>query len=95
MVKTEMLAPTKDYDNMPAATPQAAAQMFVDAVLKKPRKQFTSLGLIMGITNLFAPNVMTQLFNYAYKIWPDEKGDNPEMEHDRKIVKKVIPTTFI
>jgi len=95
MVKTEMLAPTKDYDDMPAATPEDAAQMFVDAVLNRPRKQATPLGMIMGVVNLFAPNVMTQLFNYAYKIWPDEKGDYPEMEQDRKIVKKVIPTTPI
>jgi len=90
-----MLAPTKDYDDMPATTPKEAAQMFVDAVLNKPRKQVTGMGMIMGITDLFAPNIMTQLFNYAYKIWPDENEDYPEMEQDRKVVKKVIPVTPI
>ncbi|MBW1641521.1 MAG: SDR family oxidoreductase [Deltaproteobacteria bacterium] len=95
LVKTEMLAPTKDYDDMPATTPKEAAQMFVDAVLNKPRKQVTGMGMIMGITDLFAPNIMTQLFNYAYKIWPDENEDYPEMEQDRKVVKKMIPVTPI
>jgi NAD(P)-dependent dehydrogenase (short-subunit alcohol dehydrogenase family) len=95
MVKTEMLTPTTDYDNMPAATPEYAAQMFVDAILNKPRKQMTDLGMMLGIINILSPKVITQIYNYAYKVWPDEKGDYPEMELDRKLVKKVIPATPI
>jgi NAD(P)-dependent dehydrogenase (short-subunit alcohol dehydrogenase family) len=95
MVKTGMLAPTDDYKDMPAASPEAAAQMFVDAVLNKPRKQMTGLGMTIGIINLIKPNMMTQTYNYFYKIWPDEKEDYPEMKPDRKLVKKVIPTTPI
>ncbi len=95
MVRTGMLAPTNDFKDMPAASPEFAAQMFVDAVLKKPRKQMTGLGVTVGIANLLTPNMMTQVYNYFYKIWPDEKEDYPEMKLDRKIVKKVIPTTPI
>ncbi len=95
MVKTGMLASTSDYDDMPAATPKFAAQMFVDAVLNKPSKQMTGTGLMIGISNLLTPKVMTQLYNYAYKIWPDEQGDFPEMEQDRSIMKKLIPSTPI
>lgn len=95
MVKTEMLAPTGDYDNMPAATPEFAAQMFVDAVLNKPRKQMTGLGMMLGIINILSPKFITQVYNYAYKIWPDDKGGYPEMNVDRKLVKKVIPATPI
>ncbi len=95
MVKTEMLAPTGDYDDMPAASPEFAAQMFVDAVLNKSRKQITATGYMIGIANIFTPKVITQLYNYAYKMWPDEKGDFPEMDLDRSVMKKLIPTTPI
>ena len=95
MVKTGMLAPTKDYDDMPAATPEAAAQMFVDAVLDKSRKQMTGLGMAIGLVNLIKPNMMTQVYNYFYQIWPDAKEDYPEMKRDRKLVKKFVPATPI
>ncbi|MBW1892152.1 MAG: SDR family oxidoreductase [Deltaproteobacteria bacterium] len=95
LVKTEMLAPTNDYDDLPAASPEFAAQMFVDAVLNKPRKQMTGTGVMIGISNILTPKVMTQLYNYAYKIWPDDKGDFPEMDLDRSIIKKLIPATPI
>jgi NAD(P)-dependent dehydrogenase (short-subunit alcohol dehydrogenase family) len=95
MVKTGMIAPTSDFDDMPAATPEFAAQMFVNAVLNRPRKQMTGTGMAIGISNLFTPKVMTQIYNYFYKIWPDEKGDFPELKLDRSVVKKLIPTTPI
>lgn len=95
MVKTEMLAPTSDYDDMPAASPEVAAQMFVDAVLNKSRKQMTGTGVTIGLSNLLTPRVITQVYNYAYKIWPDTEGDFPEMALDRSIMKKLMPTTPI
>jgi NAD(P)-dependent dehydrogenase (short-subunit alcohol dehydrogenase family) len=93
LIKTGMLAPTKDYDDIPLASPEFAAQMFVDAVLNKLRKNMTGLGVAMGIAGLFTPKVLTQVYNYIYRVWPDEEGDYPEMKLDRAIVKKIIPHT--
>jgi len=95
LVKTGMLAPTKDYDDIPLASPEFAAQMFVDSVLGKLRKKMTGLGVAMGATNLFTPKVLTQVYNYIYRVWPDEEGDYPEMKPDRSIVKKLMPNTPI
>ncbi len=88
-----MIAPTKEYDDAPAASPEFAAQMFVDAVLNKPRKQMTGTGKMMETFTYFTPKLVTQVFNYIYKIWPDENGDFQEMDFDRSIVKKIIPQT--
>ena len=95
LVKTGMLAPTKDYDDIPLASPEFAAQMFVDSVLNKLRKKMTGLGVAMGATNLFTPKVLTQVYNYIYRVWADEEGDYPEMKRDRSIVKKLFPNTPI
>ena len=93
LIKTGMLAPTKDYDDIPLASPDFAAQMFVDAVLKKLRRNITGLGLAMSIAGLFTPKALTQVYNYIFRVWADEEGDYPEMKPDRAIVKKFIRHT--
>jgi len=90
LVKTAMIAPTSDYDDAPAASPEFAAQMFVDAVVDKPRKQIPGVGMVMGAVTLFAPSLITQLYNYGFQIWPDDKNDFPEMAIDRALVTSVI-----
>ncbi len=90
LVKTEMISPTKEYEDAPAASPEFAANLFVQAVQNKPRKQITGTGKIMGALSLWAPSFMTQLYNYAYRIWPDESDQYPEMGLDRMIVKQTI-----
>ncbi len=93
LVKTGMIAPTKEYSDAPAASPEFAAQMFVDAVLDRPRKQMTGVGRFMETCTYFAPKLVTLAYNYIYKIWPDEAGDFPEMDFDRSIIQKFIPHT--
>lgn len=90
LVKTAMIAPTSDYNDAPAASPEFAAQMFVDAVVDKPRKQISGLGTLMGSVSLFAPSLITQLYNYGFQIWPDEKTDFPDMAIDRALVTSAI-----
>ena len=43
LVKTGMIAPTKDYEDIDVASPQYAARLFLEAVLNKPRKQLSGL----------------------------------------------------
>ncbi len=90
LVKTPMIAPTKAYADAPAASPESAARMFVKAVVQKPRRVVTGTGKTMGFLTLFAPEVMTHLYNYGYRIWPDSDKDYPEMGRDRRLVSKVI-----
>jgi NAD(P)-dependent dehydrogenase (short-subunit alcohol dehydrogenase family) len=90
LVKTPMIAPTKAYADAPAASPESAARMFVRAVRVRPRRVVTDLGKAMGFLTLFAPEVMTQLYNYGYRLWPDGEQDYPEMNLGRRLVSKVI-----
>lgn len=90
LVKTPMITPTAAYADAPAASPEAAARMFVNAVVLQPRRVVTGVGKIMGLLTLTAPDFMTQLYNIGYRLWPDNKEDYPEIEPGRKIVKKFI-----
>lgn len=90
LVKTPMIAPTKAYADAPAASPESAAQMFVQAVRQRPRRVVTATGKTMGLLTLFAPDFMTTLYSYGYRIWPDGDKDYPEMKHVRTQIKKLV-----
>jgi len=91
LVKTNMVAPTAEYKDADLASPEFAAQMFVDSVIDKPRKQISNLGVLMGAVSLIAPSIVTQIYNYAYQIWPDESGDYSDLVIDRALVTSIIP----
>ena len=38
LVKTRMMAPTKEYDHLPAMTPEHVANIIAKAIIKRPRK---------------------------------------------------------
>ena len=44
LVRTPMIAPTKMYDAFPTITPEEAAEMIADAMIRKPKKVATRLG---------------------------------------------------
>ena len=93
LVKTKMVAPTKEYKDAELVSPDSAAQMFIDAVIDRPRKQLTGLGLFLGTLSLYAPELVTQIYNYLYQIWPDEKDDFPDMALDRALLTSLIPNS--
>jgi hypothetical protein len=88
-----MVAPTKEYKNADLVSAEDAAQMFIDAVIDKPRKQLTGMGLFLGAISLYAPELVTQIYNYLYQIWPDEQGEYPEMGLDRALLTSIVPNS--
>lgn len=91
LVKTDMVAPTREYKDAKLVSPDAAADMFIYAVIDRPRKQLTKLGIFLGSLSLYAPDLVTQVYNYLYQIWPDEKGEFPDMVMDRALLTGFIP----
>ncbi len=93
LVKTGMVAPTKEYQGAELVSPESAAQMFIDAVIDQPRKQLTGMGVFLGSLSLYAPELVTQIYNYLYQIWPDEQGEFPEMGLDRALLTRIVPNS--
>ena len=53
LVRTPMIAPTKIYDEMPTViAPDEAADMIADAIIRKPQRIATRLGVIAEIMHL-------------------------------------------
>lgn len=66
-----MIAPTKLYDSFPTITPEEAADLVCDAVLKKPKQINTRLGTFGEVAYALAPKAVDQVLNLAYKTFPD------------------------
>ena len=57
LVRTPMIAPTKMYDNVPTITPDEAAQFVKQAVIYKPQRIATRLGIFAQMLHAVAPKI--------------------------------------
>jgi NAD(P)-dependent dehydrogenase (short-subunit alcohol dehydrogenase family) len=72
LVRTPMIAPTKIYDEMPTIiTPDEAADMIADAIIRKPQRIATRLGVFSEILHLVMPKMSEVVMNSAYRMFPD------------------------
>lgn len=71
LVKTPMIAPTKLYDAFPTLTPDQAADLVMKAIVEKPKRVATKLGLTGAVAQALAPNTSEFILNQAYHLFPD------------------------
>ncbi len=71
LVRTPMIAPTKLYDAFPTLSPDQAAEMVMSAVIDKPKRVATGLGLAGAVAQAVAPGVSEFVLNQAYRLFPD------------------------
>jgi NAD(P)-dependent dehydrogenase (short-subunit alcohol dehydrogenase family) len=74
LVRTPMIAPTKMYDAFPTITPDEAAEMICDAMIRKPKKVATRLGNFGELLYNVAPKASDAILNTAYKLFPDSSA---------------------
>src|SRR3546814_9448938 len=55
LVKTPMIAPTKLYDSVPTLTPDEAAALLVKAIIERPTRLATRLGIFPALLQPGAP----------------------------------------
>jgi NAD(P)-dependent dehydrogenase (short-subunit alcohol dehydrogenase family) len=71
LVKTPMIAPTKLYNHVPTLTPEQAADLVVEAVVYRPVRIATRLGIFGEILHAVAPKVTQIILNTAFRMFPD------------------------
>ncbi len=71
LVKTPMIAPTKMYDNVPTISPEQAADMVKDAIIRRPQRIATRLGVFAQVMHALAPKSMEVVMNTAFNMFPD------------------------
>jgi NAD(P)-dependent dehydrogenase (short-subunit alcohol dehydrogenase family) len=89
LVRTPMIAPTKMYDAFPTITPDEAAEMICDAMIRKPKKVATRLGNFGELLYNVAPKASDAILNTAYKLFPESKAaKGEEAKKDGKPAKE-------
>jgi NAD(P)-dependent dehydrogenase (short-subunit alcohol dehydrogenase family) len=81
LVRTPMIAPTKIYEEMPTIiTPDEAADMVADAIVRKPQRIATRLGVMAEIMHLLMPKMSEVVMNSAYRMFPDSAAAQGKKE---------------
>ena len=91
LVRTPMIAPTKMYDAFPTITPEEAADMICDAMIRKPKKVATRLGNFGELLYNVAPKASDAILSTAYKLFPEssaaKKDDAKPLKEGEKPAK--------
>jgi NAD(P)-dependent dehydrogenase (short-subunit alcohol dehydrogenase family) len=74
LVRTPMIAPTKMYENVPTITPDEAAEFVKQAVIYKPQRIATRLGIFAQTLHAVAPNIAEIIMNSAFRMFPDSSA---------------------
>ena len=84
LVRTPMISATTIYDHMPVLTPDEAADMVVDAVIHKPKRIASRLGVFLEIINAVAPRLSELLMNTVFRMF----SDSAAARGDKKVEKE-------
>jgi short-subunit dehydrogenase len=84
LVRTAMIAPTGIYANFPALTSEEAAQKICDAMIDKPKRVSTRLGVATQIVYALAPKAADQIAHSIYRLFPEKDPNQKEAEKAAK-----------
>jgi NAD(P)-dependent dehydrogenase (short-subunit alcohol dehydrogenase family) len=84
LVRTPMIAPTKMYENVPTLSPEEAADLVVDAIVYKPVRIATRLGIFTAVAHAIAPRLTQILLNTAFNMFPDSHAAAGKKEGEQK-----------
>jgi NAD(P)-dependent dehydrogenase (short-subunit alcohol dehydrogenase family) len=80
LVRTPMIAPTKLYQNVPTLTPEEAADLVVEAIVHKPVRIATRLGVFGQVVHAFSPKVAQIIMNTSFRMFPDSSASAGKKE---------------
>ncbi len=92
LVKTPMIAPTKMYDSVPTLTPEEAADLVVKAVIERPSRVATRMGIFAATLNALVPKAYEIIMNTAFEMFPDSaaaKGDRKALKDEQATNEQV------
>jgi NAD(P)-dependent dehydrogenase (short-subunit alcohol dehydrogenase family) len=83
LVRTPMIAPTKIYQNVPTLSPEEAADLIVQAIVYKPVRIATKLGIFGQVVHALAPRVAQIIMNTAFRMFPESEAAKGAKEPEK------------
>ncbi|MET0660116.1 MAG: SDR family oxidoreductase [Steroidobacteraceae bacterium] len=85
LVRTPMSAATRAYDRLPAMTPEEAATMIADAVVRHPPRLVSRLGFFAQAMELFAPRMADVINASSFKMFPESAAARGDMSPEQPL----------
>jgi NAD(P)-dependent dehydrogenase (short-subunit alcohol dehydrogenase family) len=76
LVRTPMIAPTKLYNNVPTLSPEDAADLVAQAVIHKPVRIATRLGILGQVLHAVVPKSAQIIMNTSFRMFPDSEASS-------------------
>ena len=83
LVRTPMISATSIYDSMPVLTPDEAADMVVEAVIKKPKRIASQMGIFLQVMTAVAPKFSEVLMNTVFRMFGDSAAARGETQEGK------------
>ncbi len=80
LVATPMIAPTKIYKSVPTLTPEEAADLLATAIIDKPKRIATNLGIFGSLVHALFPKLAEIVMNSSFRMFPDSKDSDQGKE---------------
>ncbi len=80
LVRTPMIAPTKIYQNVPTISPEEASEYIEKAIIYKPQRIATRLGIFSQVIHMLAPKLWEITMNSAFRLFPDSAAAKGESD---------------
>jgi len=100
LVRTPMIAPTKLYNNVPTLSPEEAADLIVHAIVYKPVRIATRLGVFGAVLHATVPRLAQIVMNTSFRMFPDSdaarggkgdgKGKPPPLSADQVAFQQMM-----
>ncbi len=74
LVKTPMIAPTALYDQAPTLTPEEAADMVCEAIVHRPTRMATRLGITGEVLHALMPRVAQAVMNTSFRMFGESQA---------------------
>jgi NAD(P)-dependent dehydrogenase (short-subunit alcohol dehydrogenase family) len=84
LVRTPMIAPTKIYQNVPTLSPDDAADLIANAIVYKPVRIATRVGIFGQVLHALVPRIAQIVLNTSFRMFPDSdaaRGGDKKVPH--------------
>ncbi len=98
LVRTPMISPTRQYESLPALTPEQAAEFVAEALIKKPSRIATRLGIFAAVVNALSPQLAEIIMSIGYKLFAEEHPsgteESPETKQHRSVLVALLKGVY-
>ena len=71
LVRTPMITPTRQYESIPALTPDEAGRLVAEAITGRPRRVAPPFAHVLSTVDRLSPETMDAVRNRVYRMFPE------------------------